>query len=710
MDSSASTGGRDGGFRYSGHAARVTFGRGTIDCLRVEVERLGRTRVLVIHDPSLTPAAERAAGSLGTMLVARFDGVAMHTPVEVTERAIAIVRDAEVDCLVSIGGGSSTGLGKAIALRTGLPLIAVPSTYAGSEVTPVLGETAGGVKTTQTNEVVLPKAVVYDVDLTLGMPVWLSVTSGVNAMAHAVEALYSPQANPVVDQIALESLRRMASALPRIAAEPTDPAARSDALVGAWLAGTCLGTVGMSLHHKLCHTLGGTFGLPHAETHTVVLPHAMAYNAPAAPEAMRRIATALGVSDAPTGVYDLVVSLGGPTSLAELGFREADIARAAQIATATPYPNPRELTTDGIATLLRNAWVGRPPMRSGSREAELAQPMRSGSREAELAQPMRSGSRKAELAQPVRSGSREAEVAPRVTSAAAGGVPDFGWLTDEVVASFANAPDLRVRQLVSDLVRHLHRFANDNDVTEAEWAYAIDFLTRAGHITDDKRQEFVLLSDTLGVSSMVDLLTNSRTPDTTPSAVLGPFYVSGPPALDHGSDMSQGLPGTPLWTDVVIADPDGTPIAGAVVDVWQSNDDGFYDVQLPDQEGPVLRARFTSDSEGRVRFWTIRPSEYPIPDDGPVGQMLAGTGRHPFRAPHLHFMISAPGYKRLVTQLFVDGGPYLDSDTVFGVKEALVVDFGPGSGAPPMPRPGGSEDGWHQVSYTFRIAPEGVGK
>ncbi len=666
MTSSASTGGRDGGFRYTGHAARVTFGRGTLDGLRDEVERLGGTRVLVVHDPSLAAAADRAAASLGRLLVARFDGVAMHTPVDVTEKAIAVVRDAEVDCLVSIGGGSSTGLGKAIALRTGLPLVAVPSTYAGSEVTPVLGETADGSKTTQTNEVVLPKAVVYDVDLTLGMPVRLSVTSGVNAMAHAVEALYSPQANPIIDQIALESLRRMASALPRIAAQPADADARSDALVGAWLAGTCLGTVGMSLHHKLCHTLGGTFGLPHAETHTVVLPHAMAYNAPAAPGAMRRIAEALGVSDAPTGVYDLVASLGGPTSLAELGFRESDIALAAQIATAAPYPNPRELTTDGIATLLRDAWAGRPPMRSDSREAQLAPP------------------------------------------AASAGVPDFGWLTDEVVASFANAPDPRVRELVSDLVRHLHRFANDNDVTEAEWAYAIDFLTRAGHLTDDKRQEFVLLSDTLGVSSMVDLLTNSRTPDTTPSAVLGPFYVPGPPALDHGSDMSQGLPGTPLWTDVVIADPDGAPIAGAVVDVWQSNDDGFYDVQLPDQDGPVLRARFTSDGDGRVRFWTILPSEYPIPDDGPVGQMLAGTGRHPWRAPHLHFMISAPGYKRLVTQLFVDGGAYLDSDTVFGVKEALIVDFGPGSGAPPVPRPGASDDGWHQVSYTFRIAREGV--
>jgi maleylacetate reductase len=289
--------------------------------------------------------------------------------------------------------------------------------------------------------------------------------------------------------------------------------------------------------------------------------------------------------------------------------------------------------------------------------------------------------------------------------AAAGAVPDFAWLTDEVLASFANAPNPRVRQLVTDLVRHLHRFANDNDLSEREWAYAIDFLTRAGHITDDKRQEFILLSDTLGVSSMVDLLTNSRTPATTPSAVLGPFYVEGPPALDQGADISRGLAGTPLWTDVRITDLDDKPLADAVVDVWQSNDDGFYDVQLPETDGPVLRARFHSDADGHVRFWSILPSAYPIPDDGPVGQMLAATGRHPFRAPHLHFMIMAAGYRRLVTQLFVRGGRFLDSDTVFGVKDALIVDFAKGEGDAPAARAGAPTDNWHQVTYAFRLAP-----
>src|SRR5215475_2182870 len=491
-------------FGYDGNPAHVVFGAGTVAELRAEVERVGGTRVLVVADPGLTLAVERAAASLGDLLVARFDGVTMHTPVEVTERAFAVVRDSDVDCLVTIGGGSSTGLGKALALRTGLPLIAVPTTYAGSEVTPIIGETAAGEKTTQTTAAVLPKAVVYDVDLTLGLPVAMSVTSGVNAMAHAVEALYSPQANPVIDQLATESLRRLSSALPRIVADPRDVDARSDALVGAWLAGTCLGTVGMSLHHKLCHTLGGSFGLPHAETHTVVLPHAMAYNADAAPEAMATVARALDVDDAPSGMYDLIASLGGPTSLAQLGFRESDIPRATELATAKPYPNPRPLTVDGIAALLSEAYEGRRPAASGAAAGGAA---------------------------------GTTEVA---TSGSA--VPDFGWLTDEVVASFANAPNPRVRQLVTDLVRHLHRFAYDNDVSEREWAYAIDFLTRAGHITDDKRQEFILLSDTLGVSSMVDLLTNSRTPATTPSAVLGPFYVEGPPALDHGRTFPAAAP------------------------------------------------------------------------------------------------------------------------------------------------------------------------
>lgn len=282
-------------------------------------------------------------------------------------------------------------------------------------------------------------------------------------------------------------------------------------------------------------------------------------------------------------------------------------------------------------------------------------------------------------------------------------------LTGQVVASFDGAPDPRLKSLLTDLVRQLHSYVIANDVTQEEWQAAIDFLTRAGHVTTDKRQEFVLLSDVLGVSSAVDMLAGARTPGTTPSAVLGPFYVQGPPPAEHGSDLANGLPGTPLWVDAGITDTEGNPVPDVFVDVWQSNEDGFYDVQLPDPDGPVLRARFHSDAEGRVRFWTIMPSAYPVPDDGPVGRMLAATGRHQWRAPHLHFLFGKPGYHRLITQLFVRGGPYLDTsggrgDAVFGVKEELIADFVPGNG----PAPGGRrvDGGWRLLEFTFRIKKE----
>lgn len=636
-------------FTYTANASRVVFGAGTLNTLRSEAERRGRTRALVLTTPEQADLAATAAEVLGPLAVARFTGAAMHTPVEVTERAMEAVRQHAVDCLVAVGGGSTTGLAKALAVRTGLPQIVVPTTYAGSEVTPVLGETEGGVKTTRSAPEIQPETVVYDVDLTRSLPVHLSVTSGVNALAHAVEALYAPDANPVTDELALRAVTLMARALPAIVADPADREARADALQAAWLAGTCLGTVGMGLHHKLCHTLGGSFGLPHAETHTVVLPYAMAYNAPAAPDAMRRLARALGAADAPSAVHDLVRDLHGPASLNELGLAEADIARAAELATAQPYANPREVTREGVEALLRDAGSGRRPAPADT----LAVRLRA--------------------------------------------------LTDEVTASFDGSKDARVRQLLGDLVQRLHGFAADNDLSEDEWSYAIDFLTRTGQLCSDTRQEFVLLSDTLGVSSAVDLLTNSRTTRSTPSAVLGPFYVQGPPPREDGADIADGMEGTPLFVSVRITDLDGNALPGAVVDVWQSDEEGFYDVQLPDLEGPVLRARFHADAEGHVNFRSILPSEYPIPDDGPVGQFLRAVGRHPYRAPHIHFMISAPGQQRLVTQLFVAGGAHLDSDTVFGVKDALVVDFPEGEGPAPDGRP--TEGTWRRLEYTFRLAP-----
>ncbi|MEW9515909.1 maleylacetate reductase and hydroxyquinol 1,2-dioxygenase domain-containing protein [Streptomyces tubercidicus] len=635
-------------FVHTSRPSRVVFGAGTVDRLRDEVALLGASRVLLLSSPPLAEVSAQVREALGDLLAAEFDGAAMHTPVDVTERALGVLRAAHADCVVAVGGGSTTGLSKALALRTDLPQVIVPTTYAGSEVTPVLGETRDGQKVTRSSPAILPETVVYDVNTTLSLPFDLSVTSGINALAHAVEALYSADANPVTDQQALDAITGISRALPRLAADPADLGARGDLLRAAWLAGTCLATVGMGLHHKLCHTLGGSFELPHAPTHTVVLPHAMAYNAPAAPDTMRRIAEALGVPDAPAGVYDLIVSLGGPASLHGLGMAEADLPRAAELAVATPYPNPRELTVEGIAGLLDEAWHGRRPAATDDRS--------------------------------------------KLTR-----------LTQQVLAGFANAPDPRVRDLMSDLVQRLHSFAIDHDLTQAEWQYVIDFLTRAGQKCSPTRQEFVLLSDTLGISSVVDLLTNSRTPDTTPSAVLGPFYVDGPPETEQGGDITGGLPGTPLWVDVQITDTDGTPVKDAVVDLWQANDDGFYDVQLPDLDGPVLRGRLRSDAEGRIAVWSILPSKYPVPDDGPVGQMLAAVGRHPYRAPHLHFMIDAPGHRRLITQLFVAGGAYLDSDTVFGVKDDLIVDYLPQSGPTPDGRRVDGE--WRRLDYTFRIAP-----
>ncbi|POX36345.1 alcohol dehydrogenase [Streptomyces sp. Ru73] len=650
-------------FTYAGQPARVVFGAGTLGRLPEELGRLGASRALVLSTPGRAELARRAREVLGAAAAGEFTGAAEHTPVEVTRQALAVARALDADCLVAVGGGSTVGLAKAVSVRTGLPQVVVPTTYAGSEATPVLGETENGVKTTRSAPEIRPGTVLYDVDLTLGLPVPVSVTSGINAMAHAVEALYAPEPDPVTDQLALRAIELLAGALPRIAGDPADREARAEALEAAWLAGTCLGSVGMGLHHKLCHTLGGSFGLPHAATHTVVLPYAMAYNAPAAPDAMRRIARALGVADAPTAVYDLIRRLGAPTGLAGLGLDEADLARAAELAAGTPYPNPREVTRDGVARLLADAFAGRRP---ASAEPAPSSPARPGG-EATLSDSLRT-------------------------------------LLDQVTASFAGAPDARVRQLLTDLTRRLHGFVADNDLTDAEWRYAIDFLTRTGQQCSATRQEFILLSDTLGISSAVDLLTNSRTAESTPSAVLGPFYVEGPPPLPNGADLAEGLPGTPLHASVRITDLEGKPLAGAVADVWQSNEDGYYDVQLPDLDGPQLRARFRADDEGRIRFRSILPSEYPIPDDGPVGRMLAATGRHPYRAPHVHFMISAPGRRTLVTQLFVAGGAHIDDDCVFGVKDALVVDFPEHHG--PAPDGSAADGPWRSLEYTFRLAPD----
>lgn len=349
-------------FQYQGSPARIVFGRGTLSQLGDEAERLGLGRLLVVSTREQRAHADRASSALGGRAIALFDAAAMHTPVGVTERALALALERGADGVLAIGGGSAIGLSKAIALRTDLPQIVVPTTYAGSEATPILGQTQDGLKVTQRSERVLPEVIVYDVDLTLGLPVPMSVASGLNAVAHAAEALYAPDGNPLISAMAEEGVAAVAGALPRIHAEPTDPAARSQALYGAWLCGTCLGAVGMSLHHKLCHTLGGTFDLPHAETHAVILPHALAYNLPAAPDARRRLARALGAGDPSAALARLAASIGAPHALRDLGMPEEGLARAADLATQNTYPNPRALDRDGLLVLLRRAWAGEPPV------------------------------------------------------------------------------------------------------------------------------------------------------------------------------------------------------------------------------------------------------------------------------------------------------------------------------------------------------------
>jgi alcohol dehydrogenase class IV len=339
---------------------RVLFGSGRVADLGAELDRLGIRRALILTTPHQKLQGEEIAAMVGDRAAGVYSGATMHTPIAVTEHAMAQVVLLQADGVVAIGGGSTIGLGKAIAIRTDLPQIVVPTSYAGSEMTPILGETSDGVKSTRSDPKILPETVIYDVELTRTLPTSFAVTSGINAIAHAVEALYARDGNPVISLMAEEGIRLVAGALPRLVAGD-DADARDDALRGAWLCGACLGAVGMSLHHKLCHTLGGTFDLPHAETHTIVLPHAMAHNTPAVPVAASRVARALGVGDAAQGLYDLAKGLGARLALRDLGMPYDGIARAADLAVKNAYWNPRTLERDAIHDLIARAWDGERP-------------------------------------------------------------------------------------------------------------------------------------------------------------------------------------------------------------------------------------------------------------------------------------------------------------------------------------------------------------
>lgn len=348
-------------FVYNALPARVIFGVGTLQRLPEEVIRLGCRRALVLSTKGHEPSGKEVRQLLGNLAVGLYSNAIMHTPEEITLDAMRMVEETKADCLVSVGGGSTIGLGKAIAYRTDLPQIVIPTTYAGSEATPILGQTVGCLKTTLKSLKVLPEVILYDIDLTLTLPAKMTVTSGMNAIAHAVEALYSPESNPMIDMLSEQGIAAIARSLPKIQKSPLDKQARSDALFGAWACGTCLGAVGMALHHKLCHTLGGSFNMPHSETHTVILPHAVAYNERGAKDAIATVAKALGVQNAAQGLYDLSKNLGAPSSLKELGFKEEDIPKAVEIALQSPYQNPVPLDKEEILRLLKNAWAGNRP-------------------------------------------------------------------------------------------------------------------------------------------------------------------------------------------------------------------------------------------------------------------------------------------------------------------------------------------------------------
>ncbi len=348
-------------FIYTAQPSRVVFARGSFQRLAHEVEQVGARRALVLCTPQQVDQAEAASRLLGPLSAGVFPGAEMHVPIESARRAREYARGVGADCAVAVGGGSTIGLGKAIALESSMPIIAVPTTYAGSEMTPIYGITDAGEKKTGRDQRVLPRTVIYDPELSIGLPVRMSVVSGINAIAHAAEGLYARDGNPVMSLMAEEGIRAMAAGLREIARNPSDFSARSDCLYGAWLCGSVLGHVGMALHHKLCHTLGGSFNLPHAETHTIVLAHALAYNSTAAPEAMGRIARALGTSDASDGIFNLATDLGAPLALRDIGMAESDLARACDIALSNPYWNPRPLERAALMDLLSNAWTGKRP-------------------------------------------------------------------------------------------------------------------------------------------------------------------------------------------------------------------------------------------------------------------------------------------------------------------------------------------------------------
>jgi len=351
-------------FVYNANPGRVIFGAGSRFKIADEVRAMNAGKAMVISTPPQSEAAHRLAQELGELAAGVFDQAIMHVPVETARAGVEAAEQMGAGCTIAVGGGSTIGLAKAIALETGKPILALPTTYAGSEMTPIWGITEAGIKTTGRDLRVLPRTVIYDPELLVTLPGFITGPSGMNAIAHCVEALYAENANPIISMMAEEGIRAIGRSLQTAVDQPDSIAARADTLYGAWLAGASLGAVGMALHHKLCHTLGGSFNLPHAEVHTLIIPYATAFNTSAAPDAIRRVACALGGREADEAaglLFDLNRAIGAPQTLAELGMTEADLDTAADIASQNPYYNPRKVTREGIRQLLDDAFHGRRP-------------------------------------------------------------------------------------------------------------------------------------------------------------------------------------------------------------------------------------------------------------------------------------------------------------------------------------------------------------
>ena len=345
-------------FVFESLPGRVVFGRGSRGRLADEVDGLGLGRGLIVADPAHGDLVDELVAGLGERYAGVFTDVQQHIPLEAAAAARDAARRTGADGVVTVGGGSATGLGKVIALETGLPTIALPTTYAGSEMTPIYGMTVDGRKRTGRDPRVLPKVVLYDPELTTSLPPSVTGPSGINALAHCVEALYARDANPITSLVAEEGIRALGRGIPASVRRPDDLEARAEALYGAYLAGAALAVAGMALHHRICHVLGGTYGLVHGDVNAVILPHAVAFNQEGAPQAIARVARALGVENAASGLFDLAAEIGAPTSLAELGMAQGDLEEAARRSVDPPPWNPRAVEVDDVAKLLLDAYRG----------------------------------------------------------------------------------------------------------------------------------------------------------------------------------------------------------------------------------------------------------------------------------------------------------------------------------------------------------------